>query len=89
MTDDTERLTTTERRIRRRTKVARDNLKLIEALNMTDGQLAGNLGKHLRTVQKWGTGRKLNEDTLILLHVLATRNIDLRAVRKELGLEVF
>jgi len=81
-------MNTTERRKDRVTEQARENLELLERLNMTDAEIASNLGIHPRTVQKWSMGRVITEDRRILLHILGSYDIDLNKVRKALGLEV-
>ena len=82
-------LLTTSRRKERNTKAAKTNRELLEALNMPDEILAGNLGMTGRNIQRFLAGAKLREDTLLLLHILNTYKIDLRTLREELGLNVY
>ena len=80
---------TTPRRIKRTSKTAARNRELIEALNMTDEIAALNLGVTKRVVQMWLAGAKMREETMLLLSMVKRYRIDLRVMRRMLGLKVY
>ena len=82
-------LKTTPRRIKRTSKAAARNRVLIESLNMTDETAAANLGVTKRVVQMWLAGAEMREETRLLLQALRKGKVDLRSLRRELGLKVY